>query len=95
MAFQKILNEVQFKSKVWMSILDDVLKDDDFKIYSYGDKKLFKLSQIGFVDYKKPAHPADLGVSNLKTLDEAGRNTSNSLDLVSNSENRDLGSDTP
>jgi hypothetical protein len=64
-AFDKILTDVRRKGKIWMSLLDDVLKNDDFVIYSIAERSNYSLSTISFDEYKKPAHPDDLGVSNL------------------------------
>jgi Replication-relaxation len=79
-AFDKILTDVRRKNKIWMSLLDDVLKNDDFVIYSIGERRNYSLSTISFDEYKIPAHPDDLGVSNLNESDKAGENNSKPLD---------------
>lgn len=87
-AFDKILIEVRRKGKIWISLLDDVLKNDDFRIYSISEGKWLQLNNISFDEYKKPAHPGDLGVSNLNESDRAGENNSKSSELENNLENK-------
>ena len=86
-AFDKILHDVRRKNKIWMSLLDDVFKNDDFVIYSIAERKNYSLSTIAFDEYKKPAHPDDLGVSILNDSSRAGENNSKSSELENNLEN--------
>ena len=86
-AFEKILIDVRRKGKIWISLLGDVLKNDDFRIYLISEGKWLQLSNISFDEYKKPAHPDDLGVSNSNHVIEASENNSKSSELENNLEN--------
>ena len=71
--------------KLWFTEVNEFFKLDDPIVWSAKTKKQYRLSELGFKNFKKPAYPHTQGVSTESKKDRAGVDSDKSLESQTNS----------
>jgi len=74
-----------FQDRLWLSVVDEFLKEDDPRLWSAKSKYWHKLSDVGFENFKKTAHPRTHGLSSLAAANVRKINTTNCANQQGNS----------